>query len=287
MSPTIKTGALAISQRVGASSLEKGQIVSVPTSTGSRVTHRIVDVTREGDTAILRLRGDANQATDATPYRVTHADRVLFDVPGVGYAVGWLSGPFGLFLLGLYAAFLLSVLLKRSPETPGGGGRVERLSAQARVVPPSRPARRKGRHAMVTSGLTLVLMSGTASVLVLERTATPTLAAWTDPAGVASTSFTANIPAPVVSCGALGKKSTTISWTAVSQATGYRIHDGALGGTPSTVSASTTSKTYTAAIANGAFSVEAQFTYPLGTWTSALSNSVNYTVVAGATGVCG
>ena len=33
MSPTIKTGALAISHRVDAASLEKGQVVSVPTGT--------------------------------------------------------------------------------------------------------------------------------------------------------------------------------------------------------------------------------------------------------------
>ena len=101
MSPTIETGDLAISRSVDASSLEKGDIVSVPTGTGSRVTHRVVSVEQVGSDAMLRLRGDANTATDATHYRVSHADRVLFHVPRLGYVVGWLSGPTGLFLLGL------------------------------------------------------------------------------------------------------------------------------------------------------------------------------------------
>ena len=184
MSPTIKTGALAISHRVDAASLERGQVVSVPTGTGSRVTHRIVEVTREGDAAVLRLRGDANAATDVHAYRVTHADRVLLDVPYVGYAVGWLSGPVGLFLLGLYAAFLLSVMLKGTPEQP-----------RPASAPAGDAAKRKGR--LLTTGLAILVVTGAGAGAVATRTVTPTLAAWTDPADVTGTSLTAyTVPAP-------------------------------------------------------------------------------------------
>lgn len=184
MSPTITTGALAISHRVDAASLEEGHVVSVPTGTGSRVTHRIVEVTHEGDAAILRLRGDANEATDIHPYPVTHADRVLLDVPYVGYAVGWLSGPVGLFLLGLYAAFLLSVMVKGTSEQP-----------RPASAPDGDAPKRKRR--LLTTGLAILVVTGAGAGAVATRTVTPTLAAWTDPADVTGTSLTAyTVPAP-------------------------------------------------------------------------------------------
>jgi signal peptidase len=101
MAPTIRTGSLAIAHRVDAGSLEVGQVVSVPTSSGERVTHRIQSVQPDGPRAVLVLKGDANKAPDASPYVVDHADEVLFSVPFVGYAVGWVTRPVGLVLLGL------------------------------------------------------------------------------------------------------------------------------------------------------------------------------------------
>ncbi len=251
MSPTITTGALAISQRVDASSLEKGQIVSVPTSTGSRVTHRIVGVTHEGDTAILRLRGDANQATDSTPYRVTHADRVLFDVPGVGYAVGWMSGPIGLFLLGLYAAFLLSVLLKRSPEPSS--------------------------HPLAATGLALVLLGAVASELLVPLRVTPTLAAFTDSSGVSATTLTANLPTPSFSCALSGQNKTLLSWGTVAGAQ-YVLHYG-VGGATADPATTATSKTLNNS--SGTAWVVATRSFSGQPWTS--GESVHF---AYASGVC-
>ena len=212
MSPTIRTGALAISHRVDAASLEKGQVVSVPTGTGSRVTHRIVEVTHEGDAAILRLRGDANEATDATAYHVTHADRVLLDMPYIGYAVGWLSGPAGLFLLGLYAAFLLSVMLKGTPEQP-----------RPASAPDGDAPKRKRR--LLTMGLAILVATGAGAGAVATRTVTPTLAAWTDPAVATGTSLTAfTVPAPaggncaVAANGGPTSRGVDLTWPAPSAA---------------------------------------------------------------------
>ena len=222
MAPTIHTGDLAISRSIPASSLEEGQIVSVPTGTGSRVTHRIVSITRVGDDAILQLRGDANDATDATHYRVSHADRVLFHVPRVGYAVGWLSGPMGIFALGLYAAFLVSVLFRRSPAAPA------RLSGNERVVPPSRTGgrragRRRDRATIVSGGLTVVLAVGVLSGLAVRHQLTPTLAAWLDPSSVTGTSLTADtVLATTLTCTKAGS-TARFSWTTVPNATNYTI----------------------------------------------------------------
>jgi signal peptidase I len=183
MSPAIETGALGIAHEVPASSLAPGDVVSVPTAGGERVTHRIVTVAMDGDDiAELELRGDANTASDADTYRVTHADRVLFDVPRLGYAVAWLAGPVGLFLLGLYAAFLLAVLFKRSPEPP-------------RPTPPS--AGGPSQRGVVTTGLTVLLLAGLGGGAAASHRVTPTEAAWTDDAKVDGTSLTAyTVPAP-------------------------------------------------------------------------------------------
>jgi len=238
MSPTIKTGDLAISHRVDASSLRKGDIVSVPTGTGTRVTHRIVSMTHEGSDAILALRGDANTATDATPYRVSHADVVLFHVPRVGYVVGWLSGPMGLFLLGLYAAFLVSVLVKRTPQSgSGAGGPGEPLSAEERVVPPSIPARKaSARNAndkarlMATGGLSVLLAAGFLAGAGAQGSVTPTLAAWTDQTPITGATLTAyTVPPPpsgttsavcaVLSAGSGNEQGVTYSWSSGSTGT--------------------------------------------------------------------
>jgi signal peptidase I len=84
MSPTIGTGALALSHEVDASALHVGQVVSVPTGDGERVTHRIVGIAHDGPVTQLELRGDANAVSDPHTYRVTTADVVIAQVPWLG-----------------------------------------------------------------------------------------------------------------------------------------------------------------------------------------------------------
>lgn len=116
MAPAIDTGALAFARSVDATDLNVGDIVSVENQEGVRVTHRIVEIEHDDDQATMSLKGDDNSVVDAQTYRVSSADRVLFAVPKAGYVVSFLTGPVGLFALGLYAAFLLWVLF-------GGGAR--------------------------------------------------------------------------------------------------------------------------------------------------------------------
>ena len=248
MSPTIETGALGIAHEVPASSLEPGDVVSVPTESGERVTHRIVSVAMDGDEAELSLRGDANATTDADTYRVTHADRVLFDVPLVGYAVGWMVGPVGLFLLGLYAAFLLSVILKRPPERPAD----------------------RNAGPFTAAALTLVVL-GAASYVVLPLRVSPTLAAFTDPVPVSGTQFTAALLAPAnVTCVKGQGQRVTLSWTVVTGVT-YKVYDDGVATTPSTAG------TYSTANKDlGQLWAVATRTFSGQTWTSADSTHFTY-----------
>lgn len=86
MSPSIEAGDLAFARAVDAADLEVGDVVSISVE-GSRVTHRIADLERDGDRAVLTLRGDANAVDDADTRSMTSADRVFLRVPGLGHAV--------------------------------------------------------------------------------------------------------------------------------------------------------------------------------------------------------
>jgi signal peptidase I len=254
MSPAIETGALGIAHEVPASSLEPGDVVSVPTEGGERVTHRIVSVAMDGDEAELRLRGDANATADADTYRVAHADRVLFDVPLVGYVVGWMVGPVGLFLLGLYAAFLLSVILKQPTQ---------RASA-----PDPDPDPTAG-HVTATA-LTLVVLAA-AVYAVMPVRVSPTLAAFTDPVAVSGTQLTAALPSPANPVCVKGNgQRVTLSWDVVTGVT-YRVYDDGVATAP------TAAGTYTTANRDfGQLWVVATRTFSGQQWTSADSTHFTY-----------
>ncbi|WP_212744302.1 signal peptidase I [Rhodococcus sp. Q] len=101
MSPDIPTGALALAKATPASDLAVGDVVSVENDQGVRITHRIQEVvSTDGTNSVLILKGDANRDADISPYTVSEADLVFFSVPGLGYAVSWLSSPAAIFLGG-------------------------------------------------------------------------------------------------------------------------------------------------------------------------------------------
>lgn len=221
MAPAIDTGALAIAHPVGADELRRGDVVSVPTPGGDRVTHRIVSIEHTADRAVLRLKGDANQAPDASPYVVAEADVVLFSVPWVGRALARLTSPAGLFLLGLYAAYLMSVIVRgTSRRPPSDGGRHT-------LAPPSR--RSAAGHRGARSAVTVPLAAVTLLAGVLAQDSTKsTLAAWADPVAISGTTETAyTVPAPDgTSCaawtgGTSSSRGVNLSWPTPTKATSY------------------------------------------------------------------
>lgn len=264
MAPTIGTGALGLSQGVAADELRVGDVVTVPTGSGDLVTHRIVQVTHSPGTATLQLQGDANSNPDPRLYPVTEAGRVVVTVPRLGYVVGWLTSPVGMLLLGLYAAFLASVVLRgRHGDDP----------------PPPRVGRRRatpvgaGRHAGRV--LTMAVVGGAALVPA------PAVAApWTDSVGVSGTTLSAgSVAAPGnFRCSALGVLSVTFAWDAVPGATNYTLHYGPGGATTKTVAG--LSDTITTAITGGQAWVVANRAFGLTTWSSVNSNTRTYSVLA-------
>ena len=180
MSPAIDTGDLGIARTVAASDLRVGDIVSVTTSSGTRVTHRVIDLEPTDDGAVLTLQGDTNATPDPERYDVTEADRVMFSVPRLGYVAAWLGGPGGMYLGACVLAAVMLVLLSRPnlPSKPAAG-------------------RRRADTAKRTTTLALGAVLLTLPALSHSPQAVDTLAAWNDPVSVTGASFTGyTVPAP-------------------------------------------------------------------------------------------
>lgn len=258
MEPSIGTGALAVARTVPATDVRVGDVVSVPTATGSRVTHRVVAVEHHGDRALLELRGDANRVADAAPYDVPSADRVLFSVPFLGRVGAALGSPVGLFALGLYAAWLVRELL---PRRPAGGSR-------------------KGGTRRSAPAAALAVLVAVGVVGTLGQRSAGTLAAWADAASTTGSTFaTGSVPAPATfTCGLVGFFSVNFSWASVPGATSYTLHYGAGGASTTTVAG--TSATVVTAISGGTAWVQANRAFGATTWTSGPSPTRSYSVLA-------
>lgn len=228
MSPTISTGDIAFSHSVPASQVHRGDIVSVISDSGQRVTHRVIDTTGTGSHRLLTLKGDANKVIDPNVYDATSVQRVLFHVPKVGYAVSWLSRAPGVYLVAAYVALML-LLIGR----PGGNTQTPRKPVdenedepEAVVETPRVEPRGPSRVGRPVSALGVFAVLGMVFAAVLVW-AMPTWAAWTSSVPITGQSLTTGtwgtVPAaPVISCSKSGSN-YTISWSAVSGATSYTV----------------------------------------------------------------
>lgn len=204
MAPAIDTGDLGIARTVDASDLRVGDIVSVTTSRGTRVTHRVVDLAATDDGAVLTLQGDTNDTPDPEKYDVAEADRVMFSVPRLGYVVAWLGGPGGMYLGGGVIAVVLLVLLGRPnpPRKPPAGRRR------------ADPVRRTSTYAVVAVLLALPALSH-------GPRAVDTQAAWNDSVDVTGAGYTGyTVPAPggstctLITPGTLTVRGVKLTWPA-------------------------------------------------------------------------
>lgn len=232
MGPDLPTGSLALARTVDAADVREGDVVSVLSAEGERITHRVVSSTMRGDEASLVLQGDTNTSPDGEVYVARDVERAVVGVPYAGYVLTAVLSPPGLVVVAC-AAGALVVVAFTSPGTGGArGGSGGRRRADAR---PANPAR-GGRHravtvAVATVAVTTVALAGT----------TGTSAAFTDPARLATGSFTSGTlsPATAVVCStSAGTNNAFVRWTAPTTGvppTGYRIDYSATGITPGAV----------------------------------------------------
>ncbi|WP_205473469.1 signal peptidase I [Nocardioides sp. SYSU D00038] len=222
MSPEIETGALALARTVPAADLRAGDVVSVLSSTGDRVTHRVVSSTLRGDEATLVLQGDANSAPDDEVYRVTEVERVWASVPWGGYVVAHALTPPGL----LAAACLSLMLVVVGWGAPAGTRDRRPRRPRLRRGPPRHAAARRRRPLLV--GGTVVLVGALGATLLGARV-DATLARFTDQATVTTGAFSAQTlrPPATIRCFSPAAGAARIEWTPptsqVPAPTGYRL----------------------------------------------------------------
>ncbi|MFY0408472.1 signal peptidase I [Solicola sp. PLA-1-18] len=215
MSPEIPTGSLALARSTPAADLRVGDVVSVVDPAGTRITHRVVELTRAGDTAILVLKGDANDVADAQPYVVTDADRVVAHAPYLGRAVAAVSGPVGIFAGGMLSGVLLVVAFgpsRRSDDDDGDGG----AEVDESVEPRARRSSPVGLRRVAVAVVATAVVAGAGGAVP------STLAAFTDASTATSTMSALTVTQPAaLTCANNGGAvlgyypSITLSWTDV------------------------------------------------------------------------
>jgi signal peptidase I len=262
MGPEIGTGALGLARTVPADALAVGDVVSVVNGRGVRVTHRIQTVRHSYPSATLTLRGDANPTADPEPYVVVEADRLFWSVNRAGYLVGVLSSPWGTFGAGLLAGALLMYAFGRRP-----------IPAETATA---------GRLAGLPAAVVAVLAAG---VLLLRPAATDTLAAFTDTATAQTGTFSAaQLTAPVLTCRIADATTVEVAWAAVPGATGYSVTVNPTLAAPVTTTVGTSPRTFSRSVLVEMGTIVVRAT--AGTWTSPVSNTVNYNLVAGLLDSC-
>jgi signal peptidase I len=186
MSPVIDTGALALARPVDAVDLAPGDVVSVRASDGSRITHRVVDITVRGDEASLVLQGDANGAPDAEVYTVRSVERVEASAPYLGYVVAYALTPTGLVAM---AAVCLMLVVASGPDEPA-----ERQPRGGRGTPGAgrRPRGDRARKATASAVVTTMVVGGAAAT----GGVTGTWAAFNDGATMRTGTFSGVTVAP-------------------------------------------------------------------------------------------
>lgn len=98
MMPALPAGSLVIATApADPAALQVGEIIVVRSSDGSRITHRVVGIVRDGgSTVAYRTRGDAIPAADPEPAPVSAIEgTVVAGLPVVGALRAWLASPLG------------------------------------------------------------------------------------------------------------------------------------------------------------------------------------------------
>lgn len=132
MSPTLETGDLAFARTVAATEVQTGDIVSVVSSDGVRITHRVVESEPAGDQVALTLKGDANGSADSEVYLVDSTLTVVGHAPGAGFLLQLTSTPWAIGgAIALLAACLLIGWRSRNEEPADPPSEKQRVSRQS------------------------------------------------------------------------------------------------------------------------------------------------------------
>lgn len=223
MSPALQAGDVAFARSVPADEIAPGDIVSVVAESGTRITHRVTDVTSTGesDEVTLTLKGDANDTADAETYAVTSAFTVVGSAPRLGYLLHGVSSPWG---IGAGIA-LLAACLFLGWRAPARATDAEATALDDTAAPPAdTPHRHAGRRTVGLIALAVIPLLGLGSASAPQST----IAYFSDTPTVSSTANGLDA-APWFTCG----QGMATSATATSPFAYYPFSD-AVGSTTAT-----------------------------------------------------
>lgn len=169
MSPAIDAGAVGFARTVPAEDIGVGDIVSVVTDEGVRVTHRVVSTVDDDAGVTLRLKGDANNTPDAHAYTLETVDLVVGHVAGAGYVLQGAASPWGMAAgAGLLAVCLVFGLRRRSgdPRSDGdapGADHARRSVGDAGTAPDTRLAVGSRAYRVASVALVPLVLAGAAA----------------------------------------------------------------------------------------------------------------------------
>ena len=127
MTPAIRTGDVVVVRPIAPTEAAIGDIVTFkdPDGSGRLLVHRVRAISRSGGEVAVSTQGDAN--TTQEHWKVA-ADgtigTVVYRIPLLGFATGWINAPVGHLLLLVVPALLLAIsLLARiwRPRLDAGG----------------------------------------------------------------------------------------------------------------------------------------------------------------------
>lgn len=109
MAPAIPAGSVALVQRIPASDIAVGDVVTVDRGAALPITHRVtgVEATDADDSRIITMRGDANDVEDPAPYTVSDVRIVRGSVPELANVIVWFGSPWVLGGITLGASLLV------------------------------------------------------------------------------------------------------------------------------------------------------------------------------------
>src|SRR5699024_1872064 len=97
MEPGLPIGSVVVSERVDATAVALGDVVTTDRFNGpGTVTHRVVDIAPSSDVTVLTLKGDANGGVDREPYEVREVGVMRLAIPYVGLPQLWVQDLLGI-----------------------------------------------------------------------------------------------------------------------------------------------------------------------------------------------
>jgi signal peptidase I len=127
MGRAVPVGSVVVGRRLDAADVRVGDVILVRRERdGGQVTpvlHRVVELERRAGQVVVRLKGDANPEPDSEQYVLRGRTMTpAYVVPGVGYAIGWVTHPVGwltsIVLPGMVVGGLLGWSLLRHGPRP-------------------------------------------------------------------------------------------------------------------------------------------------------------------------